>query len=142
LPSASIPAGGYLVVHLAGGTDRLDFGDGTGDAYTQDSGPVWSPDMDEVALYSPSGIQDFVAWGDVAVPYASGTAHDDAVAAGIWTPNAALASDGIQVRPFEKPRMVDPGSAIGRDADSTDTNTTADFEPHGGTWTIRPTVKI
>jgi hypothetical protein len=133
LPSVTIPAGGYLVVHLASGTNRLDFGDGTGDMYTQDAGPVWSIDMDEVAIYSPNGIVDFIAWGDIAVPYSPGSAHDDAVAAGIWTPNAALASDGIQVRNFEKPREVELGMSIGRDADSTDTNTPADFEPHGGT---------
>src|SRR5690242_9825809 len=27
LPAASIPGGGYLVVHFTSGTDRLDFGD-------------------------------------------------------------------------------------------------------------------
>ncbi|HKF55598.1 MAG TPA: clostripain-related cysteine peptidase, partial [Blastocatellia bacterium] len=132
LPSATIPSGGYLVVHFTNGTDRLDFGDGTGDTYSQDVGPVWSTDMDEVALYSPNGIVDFIAWGDVAVPYSPGTAHGDAVAAGIWTPNIALASDGIQVKPFEKPRAVEVGTSIGRDQDSTDTNSPADFEPHGG----------
>ena len=132
LPPVSIPGGGYLVVHFTSGTDRLDFGDGTGDTYTQDAGPAWSTDMDEAALYSASGIVDFIAWSDAAVPYSPGTAHSDAVSAGMWTPNAALASDGIQVRPFEKPRMVEPGMSIGRDQASTDNNNTADFEPHGG----------
>jgi hypothetical protein len=132
LPAVTIPGGGYLVVHLASGTDRLDFSDGTGDTYTQDAGPVWSTDMDEVALYSPNGIVDFVAWGDITVPYSPGSAHNDAVAAGIWTPNAALASDGITVLGYERPRSVAPGMSVGRDPDSTDTDTPADFEPHGG----------
>jgi hypothetical protein len=132
LPSVSIPGGGYVVVHLASGTDRLDFSDGTGDTYTQDAGPVWSTDMDEVALYSPNGIVDFIAWGDNAIPYSPGSAHGDAVAAGIWTPNAALASDGITVLEYERPRPVAPGMSVGRDPDSTDTDTPADFEPHGG----------
>jgi len=132
LPSASIPGGGYLLVHIASGSDRLDFSDGTGDTYTQDAAPVWSPDMDEVALYSPNGIVDFIAWGDDAVPYAPGTAHNDAVAAGIWSPNAALASDGIQVLSYERPRVVELGMSIGRDPDSIDTDSPADFEPHGG----------
>ncbi|HYL37446.1 MAG TPA: clostripain-related cysteine peptidase [Bryobacteraceae bacterium] len=132
LPSVTLPPQAYLVLHLAPGTDRLDFGDNTGDTYSQDAGPVWSADMDEVALYSPNAIVDFIAWADIAVPYSPGTAHNDAVAAGIWTPSAALQSDGIQADPSEKTRPVLPGSSIGRDADSTDTDSTADFEPHGG----------
>jgi uncharacterized protein (TIGR03437 family) len=132
LPSVSIPGGGYLVVHFATGTDRLSFSDGTADTYTQDTGPVWSIDMDEAALYSPDKIVDFIAWADTAVPYAPGAAHNDAVAAGIWTPNTSLATDGITVLPFEIPRPVALGMSIGRDPDSTDTDTTSDFEPHGG----------
>lgn len=132
LPSVSIPAGGYLVVHFTSGTNRLTFSDGTGEVYTGDSAPVWNPDSDEAALYSTTGIVDFIAWADTAVPYAPGNAHNDAVAAAIWTPGAALNSDGVTVLPFEIPRPLDLGASMGRDPSSTDTNATADFEPHGG----------
>jgi uncharacterized protein (TIGR03437 family) len=132
LPAASIPGGGYLVVHFATGTNRLGSSDGTGDVYTQDTVALWSADMDEAVLYSPNAIVDFIAWGDAAVPYAPGKAGGDAVAAGIWTAGAALNSDFVQVLSFERPRRVAPGESIGRDPDSTDTNATADFEPHGG----------
>jgi uncharacterized protein (TIGR03437 family) len=132
MPAATIPGGGYLVVHIATGTNRVSFSDGTGDIYTQDTSPLWSADMDEAALYSPSAIVDFVAWGDNAVPYAAGNAAGHAVAAGIWTAGSALNSDFVQVLYFERPRHVNLGESIGRDPDSTDTNTTADFEPHGG----------
>ena len=132
LPSILLPPQAYLVVHFTQGANRTDFRDNTGDAYTQDTGPLWSQDMDEAALYSPAGIVDFISWATQADYYNPGTAHNDAVRAGIWTRNAALSSDGIQAESFEKPRRVDPGMSIGRDENSTDTDTTADFEPHGG----------
>jgi hypothetical protein len=132
LPAVQLPAGAYLTVHFTSGSDRLDFAGNTADSFTGDAGPPWSPDMDEAALYAPSGIVDFVAWSADAVPYAPGQAHADAVTAGIWAPNAALASDGITVESYEKPRLVAPGMSIGRDPDSTDTDSTADFEPNGG----------
>ncbi|MBI5087217.1 MAG: lamin tail domain-containing protein, partial [Acidobacteria bacterium] len=132
LPAVTIPGQGYLVLHLAEGTDRLDFAEGSGDAYTQDVGNVWNPDMDEIGLYSTDRIVNFAAWSSVAVPYKGGPAHDDAVAAGIWTSGASLLSDGVTVEIYEKPRPVPAGSSIGRDPDSTDTGATADFEPRGG----------
>jgi uncharacterized protein (TIGR03437 family) len=126
LPAVTLAAQGYLVLHLSQGTN------GANDFYTQDANQVWNPNMDEVALYATAGIVDFIAWGSQSVPYSPGTAHNDAVTANIWTPNAALASDGVQVLAFEKPRPVALGMSIGRDPDSTDTDTTGDFEPHGG----------
>ena len=126
LPSTSLAAGGYLVLHLTTGTNSGS------DYYTQDAAGIWNPDMDEVGLYSPQGIVDFIAWYDAKASYAAGAAANDAVAAHIWTTGAALNSDGIQVLSFERPRRVEAGMSIGRDPASTDTDATADFEPHGG----------
>ena len=126
LPGIVLPVGGYLVLHMAAGNNSGN------DYYTQDTAAVWNANMDEVALYSPAGIVDIIAWDSQVQSYLAGTSHNAAVAAGIWTANSALASDGVQVLEFERPRRVEAGMSIGRDPDSTDTNTTADFEPHGG----------
>ena len=126
LPGIVLPVGGYLVLHMAAGNNSGN------DYYTQDTAAIWNANMDEVALYSPAGIVDIIAWDSQVQSYLAGTSHNAAVAAGIWTANSALASDGVQVLEFERPRRVEVGMSIGRDPDSTDTNTTADFEPHGG----------
>src|SRR5262249_34964581 len=87
-----LPPQTYLVVHFGTGSDNLDFANNAGDLYTQDAAPILDSEMDEVALYSPSTIVDFVAWSSNAVAYAPGYGHADAVAASIWSPGAALNS--------------------------------------------------
>src|SRR5262249_40539168 len=75
---------------------------------------------------------DFMAWNNGATGYSPGAAHNDAVAAGQWTAGAFLDEAHIQSDPTDKPRTVQPGTSIGRDQDSTDTNTPVDFDAHGG----------
>jgi hypothetical protein len=62
LPSVTLAAGAYLVVHFTSGQNQLDFTKGSGDFYTGDSSSYWSIDADAVALYGPSGIVDFLSW--------------------------------------------------------------------------------
>ena len=134
LPSVVLPAGGYLVIHFATGENQLDFSSGGGHFYTGDDAAagVWNWAMDEAALYSSERIVDFVAWYNTGTPFRAGAAHDEAVAAGIWSAGAALNSHGFAFGPAEFLRMVQTGQSVGRDYQSTDTNQLSDFEAHGG----------
>jgi uncharacterized protein (TIGR03437 family) len=126
LPAVSLSSHAYLVVHFtAGNTTATAY-------YTQDTAGIWNPDSDEAALFSPTGIVDFISWYDRDRAYQPRAAHDAAVAAKIWTAGAALNSDGVAAAVWERPRVVEAGMSIGRDPDSTDTDKTVNFEPHGG----------
>ena len=133
LPAIQLPAGGYLVVHFTSGQNRLDFANGSGDYYTGDSPsvPVWTPWSDEAALYSTNGIVDFLAWATSAQVYTPGAAATDAVTGGIWTKGDYVQASYIG-RPGEPVRRIAAGYSIGRDANSTDTNSSADFDAPGG----------
>jgi len=133
LPSVTLPAGKYLVVRFTSGTSSLDFSSGAANYYTGDNpaAPYWNSGSDESALYSPTGIVDFIAWSRSDLTYTPGTAHNDAVNAGIWTSGRALVSDRIGQN-GELLRTVTPGTSVGRDAHSTDTNSPFDFDALGG----------
>jgi len=133
LPSVILPAGKYLVVRFTSGTSSLDFSSGAANYYTGDNpaAPYWNSGSDEAALYSPSGIVDFIAWSRSDLTYSPGAAHNDAVKAGIWTAGTALVSDRIG-QTDEMLRAVTPGTSIGRDSHSTDTNSPFDFDALGG----------
>ena len=139
LPSVMLPAGAYLVVHLASGTNSLDFTGYTGDYYTGDSGQFWSIDADEAALYSPNGIVDFINWARSSVFYVPGQALQDAVAANIWSDGAVLLHDQIGLPQMQLLRTLQPGDSIGRDANSTDTDDVGDFDALGGQAGLGPT---
>lgn len=141
LPGVLLPAGAYLVLHFSDGQNQLDFTGGSGDYFTGDSTdvPFWSVDSDAAALYSPAGIADFVNWRRGPAVIQAGAAELDAVAAGIWTPGAVLVHDRIGRDRMEMLRDVAPGTSIGRDANSTDSNRPLDFEANGGESSIGPT---
>jgi hypothetical protein len=63
LPSIIMPKGTYLVVHFATGTNDNNFTNGGRNYYTGDRAGIdlFDDDSDEMALYSPAGIVDFVA---------------------------------------------------------------------------------
>jgi len=138
LPSVLLPGGAYLVVHFASGANSLDFTGNSGDYYTGDTS-YWSVDGDEAALYSPSGIIDFINWTRSGAAYTAGQANLDAVAAGIWTAGAVLTHDSIGSDRLEVRRVVDPGDSIGRDPFSFDSDTVGDFNPLGGRSSLGPT---
>ena len=133
LPSVTLPAGKYLVVRFTSGTTSLDFSSGSANYYTGDNPvtPYWNSGSDEAALYSTTGIVDFISWSRSDLVYKPGTAHNDAVKAGIWTSGLALVSDLIGQAP-ELQREVSPGVSIGRDEFSTDYDVPEDFDAHGG----------
>ena len=133
LPAVTIPAGAFLVVHLAAGTDDLDFGDGVGHFYTGSPAPVYDAE-DQVLLYSSatrsaSTLADAVAWdndGARSADFASDVA--DAVAAGLWIAGAAVDVSSM-----------DPAQSIGRGGDSLRTGGSADWEVSGGRDASDPT---
>jgi clostripain len=133
-PSIVMPQGTYLVVHFAAGTNDNNFTNGMRNYYTGDPAGInlFNDSSDEVALYSPAGIIDFLAWNTGATGYFPGAAHNDAVAAGQWTAGAFLNAAQIQRDPTDKPRTVEPGTSIGRNRNSLDTNSPPDFDAHGG----------
>jgi hypothetical protein len=134
LPAVQLPAGAYLVVHFTSGVNQLDFSNGSGDYYTGDDPtvPVWKPTSDEVALYSPNGIVDFLAWATSAAPYQAAAAAADAVTAGIWTKGDYLQASAVMGNVGDLVNYITPGQSIGRDSVSTDTNTSSDFYVNGG----------
>lgn len=93
LPGIALPAGGFLTVHLAAGTNDFDWSDGEGDFYAGASPERLADTAGEVALYSgtPSGgtIADYVAWNG-AGPFVPGASYADATAAGIWTAGSTV----------------------------------------------------
>jgi len=133
LPDLSLPADCYLVVHFGTGTNDLDFTDGTASYYTGTDAEVFSNTGDECALYtgSPSvgTMVDFVSWAGED-GYVPGAAHNMAVDAGMWT-----SDDNLQVCSL----CMFEGESIGRDADSTDTDSSADWYSEGGVNTHFPT---
>ena len=134
LPSVSLPAGAYLVMHVTRGEDQLDFQAGAAHFYTQ-TGPgelLFSTSTDEIGLYSADATVDFLAWVSIGATYRPGAAHQDAVASRQWTENSALNLDLIANLAHETRRWVEPGASIGRDATSTDSNTPFDFDARGG----------
>lgn len=140
LPSISLPPGAYLVIHFTNGIDRLDFADGTGDFYAGASDtPFWDELLDTAALFSPDSISDFVAWSSGSKPYQGGTAHDQAVEAKLWSKDQSLNANTISHSLGEQVRVLLRGESIGRDGLSSDSDTPADFDAHGGRHAIDPT---
>jgi hypothetical protein len=138
LPAVSLPAGSYLVIHFSAGVNDLDFSDSCGQFFTADAAGADLLDnrMDELALYSPAGIVDFVAWNHGNTGYTPATAHGDAVAAARWTAGRFLNTEGIGNAPSAKVRVVAAGTSIGRDKDSTDTDAPGDWDATGGPHAI------
>ena len=139
LPDITLPHGAYLVVHFATGVNDLDFSDGKGDFYAQavtQAVPVFSDIMDEVGLYheSPSSktIVDFISWEGTGGKYTGGTAYDHAVDAEIWESGTYFDAFNSQPGPTFKKKTVYPGESIGRDRDSTDTDSPDDWDIKGG----------
>ncbi len=132
LPPVSLPAGGFLVVHIAAGQDQLQFGEDGAHVYTGDAAAFWNTTSDDIALYSPAGIQDYIAWAPDAGPYQAARAHSDAVAARIWIQDAYLHADLIQGEVYEKYRYFEAGDSVGRDHLATDNNLPRDFDTGGG----------
>ena len=135
LPSITLPAEAYLVVHFGQGVDDLNFDDLCGEYYTQDAqgADVLDDIMDECALYDDDGaIHDFVAWRADDTGYVAGVAAGDAVAAGGWTDDEYLNTRRLSFEPGDRVSFVEIGTTIGRDADSTDSNGLADWATRGG----------
>ena len=135
LPDWMFPQDTYLVIHFGDGIDDGDFSDGNATFYAGGNQEIFDNTIDACALYngdpSANTIIDFISYcyeGD----YTSGKAHGYANKAGIW--------DKVEYfNPLEKPLPYGPrssiimeGETIGRDANSTDTNTPDDWDTTGG----------
>ncbi|QOJ13239.1 MAG: hypothetical protein HRU75_00695 [Planctomycetia bacterium] len=134
LPPITIPPGAYLVVHFAPGVNDLDLSDGRGDYYTADPAGtlVFGTDSGDCGLYDGGGIVDYVAWHRGPAGFVPGWAHAHAVAAMIWTAGEYCDVSRFATEFFDAVRTIDPGQSIGRDGDSTDTNTPKDWDTDGG----------
>ncbi len=135
LPAVELPPGAYLVVYLGGdGQDDLDFSDNQGAYYDVDAPQdFFNIDFDEVALRTAGeGVDtfvDFFVWSyeDAYTPQG---AFDDAVDAGIWSDGDFF--DATRRNDVDFVHPVGQGETVGRDADSTDTNTSFDWAELGG----------
>jgi len=120
-----IPNDGYIVVHLAEGSDTAtDFYTGAAAA-----GALHNTE-DQVSLYSGSthdtaSLVDFIQWDNDGT--FSGPADDDlAVAAGQWSNNTYVATPAA-------------GQSVGRDRNATDNHAAADWDNSGGADAAAPT---
>jgi len=134
LPGVLLPSGAYLVVRFSTGTSDLDLADGCGEYFTGDAAgfDFFDDVSDEAALYSTTAIVDFVAWNRGASGYIPGVAHANAVAASQWISGEFVNTDRLSHSVREMARRVVSGTSIGRDKDSTDTNSARDWDARGG----------
>ncbi len=139
LPNIDIPDSAYLVIHFKQGIDDFDFSDGEGDFFTQHdhlNTDYFSESLDEVALYegnpNESNLRDFLAWKASDIDFQGGQAYDQAVSAGLWSEDHYFNSANASNFPGSKVLMVEPGTSIGRDQDSNDTNDPDDWAIDGG----------
>lgn len=134
LPSAQLPPGAYLVIHIASGSNDLDLSDGCGEYFTGDApgSNLFDDGSDECGLYAGALIVDFAAWNFGDSGYVPGTAAGDAVAAGVWTPGAFRNTAAIANDESDMLRVVLAGTSLGRDQNGTDTDTPQDWDALGG----------
>lgn len=135
LPNWNISRNGYLVVHFGNGTNIYNFTDGTGTYFTNNSDEVFNNTNDDCALFSKipsnSTIVDFVSWSSEGIK-SNDTTYNYAVKAAIWH-----AGDYLNIN-WTNNAVLD-GESIGRNKNSTDTNTAKDWSSHGGIDAYSPT---
>ena len=124
--SFDIPPKSFSVVHFERDVhdNDTDMKDGCADIYYTVGTGVLADDNGAVALYSLSGIEDYISWGTGG----SGDVTTDAVTAGIWSSGAAVADSFAE------------GDSLGRDQFSTDTDGVADWSAGGGPFSNGPTI--
>ncbi len=84
---------------------------------------------ESLGLYdTSSNIVDYVAYGSEPDTTTAGSPGNDAVTAGQWTTDDFLPIGSLS-----------EGETIGRDRNETDTNTSLDWDTHGGVDSIEPT---
>jgi hypothetical protein len=129
LPDWALPSNCYLVVVFGAGIDDSDFGDGRGVFYTQSQSEVLDNAQDEVGLYRgaarASSIIDFVCWSTEG-DYMPGEAYRHAVRAKQWSEGSFLDLG------FPSGKSMVGGFSIGRDKDSSDTDSPDDWDRNGG----------
>ena len=161
LPNWDLPANSYLVVYFGTGSDDDDFSDGSGSFYTRTNVEIFNNAEDECALTNveifnnaedecalqyntaPSDVSiiDFVSWcfdGD----YNPGQAHGYAVSAEIWDSGDYFYIYNFSIPTGKARDDVQEGDTIGRDRDSTDTDTPYDLMNRGGYDARGPTLGL
>lgn len=132
--STPLPAGAFLVVFVdAGGADDADFSDGAGAVFSGTATTVsLAASEDELALRSPDGVVDFMAWVTDG-SYGGSADQADAWAEGVWTAGAVLS-------------LSDTGSgySIARVTDGADRDAPDDFgarpQPTPGRSNLLPVI--
>jgi len=135
LPDWSLPAGAILTIQMGEGVDDSDFTDGEGLFY---SGFLTEMNntVDEVALCAgdldDSTIVDFLCWNSDD-GYVAGVSHEAAVKAGIWSEGDFYDCS------FPGGRAPVAGFSLGRDVNSSDTDSSQDWDRDGGIDAYRVT---
>jgi hypothetical protein len=88
---------------------------------------------DGLALYCDSELVDYVAWCELGFG-PSGAVYDEAVSLGIWSSSDCFYAIDLEEEEesTNKQRPVMPGDSIGRNANTTDTNSPTDWFGTGG----------
>ncbi|MCX6678621.1 MAG: lamin tail domain-containing protein [Methanothrix sp.] len=128
LPNWDVPGKAYLVVCFGNGTNDDNFADGSGYYYTNFSEEIFNNSEDACGLFnntpSNSSMVDFILWSCCG-PRLKVEAYSYALNAGVWN-----ASDYFDIN-WTKNVVLD-GESIGRDKNSTDNDSVADWSSHGG----------
>jgi len=130
LPEILLPPGSCIVLNFMseltvfGYVNDTDLTDGCAEYYYRVVEEVFDDNIDDVGLYSPTKIVDYVGWGDLNTRDVSTDAQDNSM----WTLGSYVEDD------FET------GDSIGRDQFSTDTNTAEDWDIGGGPFANGPTL--
>ena len=124
--SFDLPPKSFAVIHFV--RDDLendtDMKDGCANIHYTVSAGVLGDSNGGLGLYSPRGIEDYIAWGTGG----TGDVTTDAVGAGIWSSGTAVTGSFSE------------GDSIGRDQFSTDSDGIADWSLGGGPFSNGPTI--
>lgn len=94
--------------------------------------------IDGVALTCEDRILDYVEWGQDGVG-PSGALHDAAIAAGAWTKDSFVETGPVDFGGGYVSQGLQKGDSLGRDKESTDTNSKSDWSYPGGADARVPT---
>ena len=148
LPDYNLPEDGYLVVHFGSESPVNDSLDGKEHYYTYDLPLDYNiGDFNNVkggaALYNNNpgagSIIDYIGYSffDIYPEIDLGITQEHAIGAGIWEPNEYVGAPPSVF--FMRKLTSREGDSIGRDKDSTDTDSPSDWYNTGGRDAIGPT---
>lgn len=148
-PTTVIMRGEYFIIADSNSSDPTaddEFTDRIGDPEAVhfidvsggSGGLEWNPVSDSLAVFCNNTMMDFVAWG-AAEEHVPSEYKNYAAALGQWPSTEPSFVDLFKTAGVDKVVPLIPGDSIGRDEQSSDTNTIKDWGPLGGRDSIFPT---